>query len=131
MQLSRTGGSFAFTLAAAFAFLVPMSVLYFGLVAAGRPSRLISSCWLCSASSSLRRLPTEMKPGHNRSWQPLCYVRGVLVAAAWLWHYPWPLWLDYSGASGAEQSWPARASRLRLDTLAFLLCLLKPWTGAP
>lgn len=32
LQRSRTGGSIAFTLAAAFAFLVPMSVMYFGLV---------------------------------------------------------------------------------------------------
>lgn len=32
LQRSRTGGSFAFTLAAAFVFLVPMSVMYFGLV---------------------------------------------------------------------------------------------------
>ena len=32
LQRSRTGGSIAFSLAAAFAFLVPMSVMYFGLV---------------------------------------------------------------------------------------------------
>ncbi|HEY5722282.1 MAG TPA: glycosyltransferase family 87 protein [Allosphingosinicella sp.] len=32
LQRSRSGGSIAFTLAAAFAFLVPMSVMYFGLV---------------------------------------------------------------------------------------------------
>ena len=32
LQRSRTGGSFAYTLAAAFAFLLPMSVMYFGLV---------------------------------------------------------------------------------------------------
>lgn len=32
LQRGRSGGSIAFTLAAAFAFLVPMSVMYFGLV---------------------------------------------------------------------------------------------------
>ena len=32
LQRSRSGGSAAFTLAAAFAFLVPMSIMYFGLV---------------------------------------------------------------------------------------------------
>ena len=48
LQRSRSGGSAAFTLAAAFAFLVPMSVMYFGLVdmPVGPPALLFQLCAL-------------------------------------------------------------------------------------